>query len=173
MLVKTFAKMISPLRPRDTETPPRGQIHYNRDVTILRFIHTKTNTLRPRQNCQQFADGIFKYIFLKENVLIPIRISLTFVPRSLVDNNSELVQVMAWRREGDKPLSEVMTITLPTYICVTRPYWVKDKMTGRHQLYQGSNSAVATRGGFKMVQRNDLCLEIRNVPITWTIDKFI
>ena len=165
--------MISPLTPRDTETPPRGQIHYIRDVTILRFIHTKTYTLRLRQNGQQFADDIFKYIFLNENVLIPIRISLTFVPRSLVDNYSALVQVMAWRREGDKPLSEVMTITLPTYICVTRPNWVKDKMTGRHQLYQGSNSAVATRGGFMMVQRNDLCLEIRNVPITWTIDKFI
>ena len=33
---------------------------------------------------------------------------------------------MAWRRPGDKPLSEPMMVRLPTHICVTRPQWVKD-----------------------------------------------
>ena len=32
---------------------------------------------------------------------------------------------MAWRRSGDKPLSEPMVVKLPTHICVTRPQWVK------------------------------------------------
>ena len=32
---------------------------------------------------------------------------------------------MAWRRPGDKPLSEPMIVVLPTNICVTRPQWVK------------------------------------------------
>ena len=32
---------------------------------------------------------------------------------------------MAWRRPGDKPLSETMMVRLPTHICVTRPQWVK------------------------------------------------
>ena len=32
-----------------------------------------------------------------------------------------LVQIMAWRRPGDKPLSEPVTISLLTHICVTRP----------------------------------------------------
>ena len=32
---------------------------------------------------------------------------------------------MAWRRPGDKPLSEPMMVRLPTHICVTRPQWVK------------------------------------------------
>ena len=32
---------------------------------------------------------------------------------------------MAWRRPGDKPLSEPMMVILPTHICVTRPQWVK------------------------------------------------
>ena len=37
---------------------------------------------------------------------------------------------MAWRRSGDKPLSEPMVVRLPTHKCVTRPQWVKDvKMT--------------------------------------------
>ena len=31
---------------------------------------------------------------------------------------------MAWRRPGDKPLSEPMMVSLPTHICVTRPQWV-------------------------------------------------
>ena len=30
-----------------------------------------------------------------------------------------LVQIMAWRRPGDKPLSEPMEIRLLTHICVT------------------------------------------------------
>ena len=38
---------------------------------------------------------------------IPIQISLNFVPMSPLDNNSALVQVMAWRI-GDKPLPEPM-----------------------------------------------------------------
>ena len=54
------------------------------------------------------ADDIFKRIFLNENDRIPIQISLKFVPRSPIDNKPALVQVMAWRRIGDKPLSDLM-----------------------------------------------------------------
>ena len=35
---------------------------------------------------------------------------------------------MAWRRPGDKPLSEPMMVSLPTHICVTRPQWI-NKLT--------------------------------------------
>ena len=35
-------------------------------------------------------------------------ISLNFFPRSPIDNNAALVQVMAWRWRSDKPLSEPM-----------------------------------------------------------------
>ena len=54
------------------------------------------------------ADDIFKCIFLNENDRIPIQISLQFVPMSPIDNRVELVQVIAWRRTGDKPLPEPM-----------------------------------------------------------------
>ena len=83
------------------------------------------NTLRPRQNGRHFADDIFKRIFLNENILIPIQISLKFVPKGSINNIPALVQIMAWRRPGDKPLSEPMMVNLPTHICVTRPQWVK------------------------------------------------
>ena len=83
------------------------------------------NTLRPRQNGRHFADDIFKCIFLNENVWIPIKISLKFVPECPNNNIPALVQIMAWRRPGDKPLSEPMMVSLTTHICVTRPQWVK------------------------------------------------
>ena len=54
------------------------------------------------------ADNIFKCIFLNKNDRIPIQISLKFVPRNPIDNKSVLVQIMAWRRIGDKPLPEPM-----------------------------------------------------------------
>ena len=68
------------------------------------------NTLRPRQNGRLFADDIFKYIFVNENVRISIKISLKFVPKRLINNIPALVQIMAWRRLGDKPLSEAMVV---------------------------------------------------------------
>ena len=41
---------------------------------------------------------------MNEEFYILIRISLKFVPQGLNDNKSVMVQVMAWRRPGDKPL---------------------------------------------------------------------
>ena len=54
------------------------------------------------------ADDIFDCIFLNENDRFPIQISLKYVPRSPIDNKPALIQVMAWRRTGDKPLPEPM-----------------------------------------------------------------
>ena len=55
-----------------------------------------------------FANNIFKHIFLNETVRKSIQISLKFVLRGSNVNKSALVQVMAWRRTGDKPLPEQM-----------------------------------------------------------------
>ena len=50
---------------------------------------------------------------------------LEFRLRFQINNYPALVQIMAWRRSGDKPLSEPMMVSLLTHICVTRPQWVK------------------------------------------------
>ena len=84
----------------------------------------QVNTLGPRQNGHHLPDDIFKCIFLNENVWIFIKISLNFVPKGPIRNIPALVQIMAWCRPGDKPLSESMMVTLFTHICVTRPQWV-------------------------------------------------
>ena len=68
------------------------------------------NTLRPRQNCRHFPDNIFKCIFLNENILISITISLKFIPKGAINNIPALGQIMAWRQPGDKPLYEPMVI---------------------------------------------------------------
>ena len=104
------------------------------------FIHF--NTLRPRQNGRHFADDTFA---LKENVRISIKISLNFVPKSPIDNISALFQMMAWRRPGDKPLSEAIMVSLLTHICVARPQWVLMSvklLLAPYQFNMDSNLAV-------------------------------
>ena len=102
------------------------EIH--RTMNVLWFV----NTLRPRQNGRHFADDTFKRIFINENVKFSINISMKFVPKGLINNIPALVQIMAWRRPGDKPLFEPMMVNLSTQICVTRPQWVKENRKRLH-----------------------------------------
>ena len=60
----------------------------------------------------------FKRIFLNE-MLNFLKISLKFVPKGPIYNKSALVQVMAWRRTGAKPLPEP-TLTQFTDACDTK-----------------------------------------------------
>ena len=60
----------------------------------------------PEQNGRRLAYNIF----VNENVGIFIKISLKFVLKGTIDNKSALVQVMAWRRTGAKPLPGPMPI---------------------------------------------------------------
>ena len=92
------------------------------------------NTLRPRQNGRHFADDTFKRISMNQNVRNSIKISLKFVPKGLINNIPALVQIMAWRRPGDKPLSEPMMVSLLTHICVTRSQWV-NPLLSNSQIY--------------------------------------
>ena len=55
---------------------------------------------------------------------ISIKVSLQFSPKGLIDNIPALVQIMAWHRPCDKPLSETVVVSLLTYVCATRPQWV-------------------------------------------------
>ena len=90
------------------------------------FAHTiADDTLRPRQNGRHFAHDIFMFFFIEWKCLNSRKFSLNFVPKVPIINIKALVQIMAWRRPGDKPLSEAMIVSLLTHICVTRSQWVK------------------------------------------------
>ena len=98
--------------------------HDSSRISVLLKSTLCFNTLRLRQNGRYFPDDIFKCVFMDENVEISIEISLKFVPKGPINEIPALVQIMAWHRPGDKPLSEPMMVSLLTYICVTRPQWV-------------------------------------------------
>ena len=54
------------------------------------------------------SQTMFWNLFFNENVCMYMIISLKFVPKSPIGNNIALVEIMAWCRIGDKPLSEPM-----------------------------------------------------------------
>ena len=88
------------------ESSTNGNFVFRR-ILILSWPQ-RVNTLRPRQIGCHFADDVFKRIFINENVRISVKISLNFVPKDSINNIPALVQIMTWRRPGDKPLSEPM-----------------------------------------------------------------
>ena len=83
----------------------------NHAIPWMDFKHTEA-----RQDGRHFADDIFKCIFLNENIWILIKISL---PKSPINNILALVQIITWRRSGNKLLSEPMMVRLPMHICIT------------------------------------------------------
>ena len=70
-------------------------------------------------------DAISQTTFSRAFSWMKIFDSPKFVPKGSINNIPALVQIMAWRRPGDKPLSEPMMLNLSTHMCVTRPQWVK------------------------------------------------
>ena len=70
---------------------------------------TRVNMLRSIQSVHHFPGDVFKSFFLNETFCIAIQFdSLKFVAKGLNDNKWSLIQIMAFRRTGDKPLSEPM-----------------------------------------------------------------
>ena len=113
---------------RNMSCPSRVSVSCQRHVCAYRHYPwiDSISTLRPRKNGRHYPDDVFKYIFLNENEWNLTKISLKCVPNGPI-NNPALVQIMAWCRPGDKPLSETMMVSVPTHICVTRPQWVRHK----------------------------------------------
>ena len=124
-------------------------VSLEKDFHCLHLLHM-VNTLRPRQNDRHFADDIFKCIFLNETALFFAMISLNFVPKGRINKISALVQMMGWHRQGDKPLSEPMMVSLLMHIFVTRPQWVIMSVpTNYLTIYEihtsGSAAAIVTQ----------------------------
>ena len=94
-------------------------------LRLLMVYWLYINTFRPRQDGRYFTDDVLKCIFFNENVWISLKIPMKFVPKGPINNIPALVLIIAWRRPGDKPLSEPMLVSVPTHIWVTRPQWVK------------------------------------------------
>ena len=72
-----------------------------------------------------------------------------------INNIPALVQIMAWRRAGDKSLSEPMMVSLLTHICVTRPQWVYHPVAKRESFHEVSHRML----------RENIALKIRKFQI--------
>ena len=82
------------------------------------------NILRPRQMAAIFQTTFSNAFSLMKIYEFRLRFHWSLYPKVRINNIPALVQIMAWRRPGDKPLSEPMVVNLLTHICVTRPQWV-------------------------------------------------
>ena len=83
------------------------------------------------------------FIFMNEKFSILIKISLKLVLKGPIDNNPALVQIMAWRWIGDKPLSDPMLT----------------QFTDKYMWHQGEMTYVSTWLGLPPVGAS---------PGTWT-----
>ena len=109
-------------------------IHRNGYSSVMAYIPHKlrsVNILKPRQNGRHLADNIFKYIHFNENFWIIHKISPKYVPYGFNNKMTALVQIMAWCRTGDEPLSE------PMLVCFT------DSNAWRHIIYAAQHSLVS------------------------------
>ena len=136
-------------------------------VTLPQWV----NTLRPRQNGRHFAEDTFNRVFVNENVRISIEFSLMFVPKGPINNIQALVQIMAWRRPGAKPLSEPVMVSLLTHICVTRPQWFKRFSVWEKLNYSRQNVSRHTKQ-LHLIWMSDiicvrqrLCVRLNVIPV--------
>ena len=95
-----------------------------------------------------------------KNVWISIMISLQFVPFGPIDDIPTLVQIIAWRQPGDKPLSEPIMFRLLMHICVTRPHWDTSLAPGRCQC----NRKLVI---FTFISRIDILGISCEIALTW------
>ena len=89
-------------------------------------------------------------------LIFPDDISLKFVPKGPINNIPALVQIMAWCRPGDMPLSEAMIVRLQTHICVIRPQWVKMKFLMIFMHLPGDNELISTASLWLQWGNNEL-----------------
>ena len=98
----------------------RGKFHMNCSrIKLIEFENFAfkitprgqlVNTLRPGQDGRHFGRQHFRLHFLEWNFFNFTQNFTEICYLDLIDNMSALVQIMAWPRTGDKPLSEAMLL---------------------------------------------------------------
>ena len=93
------------------------ELWYKMSILMFKHIEAKTKWAPFRR---------WHFFFLNEYVLIAtcIKVPLKFAHKGPINNIPALVQKMAWRRQGDKPLSEAVMVNWLMHIHVTWPQWV-------------------------------------------------
>ena len=91
---------------KNEEKVKRGLQYFNtKRIDLLCPDNSLLTHLLLAKMAANLADDIFKCISMHEKFHVSIRISIKFVHSGSIDNIPALVQIMAWRRPDDKPLS--------------------------------------------------------------------
>ena len=96
-------------------------IFHGRSLYIFYSTCSQLTKFRPIQNDRHIADDIFNDIFLDENCINSDVNFIDVVPKGPINIILPLVQIMAWRRRGDKPLSGPVMLYLLRHKCGTQP----------------------------------------------------
>ena len=96
-----------------------------RSIYQRQTCHTDFLTHWGRDKMVDISQTIFSSAFSWMKMYeFRLRFHWNLFPRVQFTIFQHLVLIMAWRRQGDKPLSEPMVASLLTHICVARPQWV-------------------------------------------------
>ena len=117
VVIIVFAYCLTPNGAR----PSAGTVSY------MQVSGTEVKAISPWTKWPPFANDIYRRIFMNEKFCILNPISLMFVHKGLINNKSALVQAMAWRRAGDKPLPELMLTRLTDAHMRHYGWWVNMK----------------------------------------------
>ena len=107
------------MKPIDWPYQYRISVLYLIFTTFVAPLLSQTLTHWGRDKMADISQTIFSNAFLEWKCMDFAW--LKCVSQVRINNISALVQIMAWRRQGDKPLSEPMMVSLLMHTCITRP----------------------------------------------------
>ena len=99
---------------------------------------------------------------MNETASVLFKISLKFLTGVQINNIPALAHIMAWRRLGDKPLSEPMMVRLLAHTCVTRLQCVKAE--NREPPRTTQTIFPPYRAGLPIVTTNSASWSYRETP---------
>ena len=124
-------------------------LKWTKNVLVCRLHHHELRDVIPdfnsgvaeqtnwgREKIAAISQMTFSIVFCWMKIYeFRLRFHWSFVHNVRINNNSALVQIMAWRRRGDMPLSEPMMISSLTPICIAWIRAVRHRTAVRHSSY--------------------------------------
>ena len=99
-------------------------IRYILSFWVHSGIVASNYTLRPRQIAAILQTIFSNAISWMKIYYFRFEMSLKVVPEGPIYNIPALIRKMAWRQSGDRPLSELMMVSLLMHVWITWPQWV-------------------------------------------------
>ena len=96
-------------------------------IPLIKYKEKNTNTQWDRDKIAAILQMTYQNLLYCKNIVLFIQISLKIVSKVPIYNKPTLLQIMAWRWVGNKPLSDQWWPGLLMHKCITRPNWVNVK----------------------------------------------